>query len=249
MAENNRLQTLYHNIHISLGGSTVEVELEDDDYNAAFDNSVRMYRERSYNSVNSGFWFMELQMGKVHYQLPKEVDSVKQIYRSRTGIIFGESFEPFSAAFLQQILVGANNQIGFGGFATYDFMMQYQKMVGKIFGERIQFFFRRDDSSIMIMQLPRSTEKVALEVSFLKSIDQLLDDGLAYKWLRDYTMAGCKQILGEKYSKMQNYPGAQGGIVLKGDALKTEAQALFDKLEQDIADYAEGNEMPGVLIG
>lgn len=249
MAENNKLQGLFHNIFVSLGGSSIEVELEDDDFNTAFENSVRAYRERSYNSVNSGFWFMELQMGKLSYDLPRDIDNVKAIYRSRTGIIFGESFEPFSAAFLQQILVGNNNQVGFGGFATYDFMMQYQEMVGRIFGERIQFFFHRNDSSVHIMQNPRSPEKVALEVSRLKSIDQLLDDGLAYTWLKDYTLALCKSILGEKYSKMATLPGAQGGVQLKGEALKTESKEMVEKLHQDIQDYAEGNEMPGVLIG
>jgi hypothetical protein len=67
--------------------------------------------------------------------------------------------------------------------------------------------------------------------------------------LRDHAYAKAKFMLGEARSKFATIAGPQGGTSLNGDALKSEAQAELDKLEEDLKTYAEGGTPLGFIIG
>lgn len=77
----------------------------------------------------------------------------------------------------------------------------------------------------------------------------LLNDHLIFPWLQDYAYSFAKRILGEARSKFQTIAGPQGGTSLNGDALKTEAQAEMDKLEEDIKNYVDGSAPLTWVIG
>jgi len=77
----------------------------------------------------------------------------------------------------------------------------------------------------------------------------LLDDYMAVQWIKDYTLAKCKYMLGEARSKFATVAGPQGGTSLNGDALKAEAQAEMEKLEQDLALAVAGGVGYGFTIG
>jgi hypothetical protein len=78
---------------------------------------------------------------------------------------------------------------------------------------------------------------------------ELLDDYLAKQWIKDYTLAKCKFMLGEARSKFATIAGPQGGSALNGDALKAEAQAELEKLENDVAMQVSGGVGYGFTIG
>ena len=78
---------------------------------------------------------------------------------------------------------------------------------------------------------------------------ELFKDYLAKKWIKDYTLAKCKYMLGEARSKFNTIAGPQGGTSLNGDALKQESVAEMEKLEQELLRYAEGGETPTFIIG
>jgi hypothetical protein len=56
-------------------------------------------------------------------------------------------------------------------------------------------------------------------------------------------------MLGEARSKFATVAGPQGGTSLNGDALKAEAQAEMEKLEQDLALAVAGGVGYGFTIG
>jgi hypothetical protein len=78
---------------------------------------------------------------------------------------------------------------------------------------------------------------------------QLLDDYLANQWLKDYTLASCKYMLGEARSKFATIAGPQGGSSLNGDALKSEAQQEMEKLELEVSQQVGGGVGYSFLIG
>jgi hypothetical protein len=59
--------------------------------------------------------------------------------------------------------------------------------------------------------------------------------------VQDYAYSFAKRILGEAREKFTQIAGPQGGTGLNGSALKTEAQAEMDALEQQLKDYIDGS--------
>jgi hypothetical protein len=68
----------------------------------------------------------------------------------------------------------------------------------------------------------------------------LLQDYQAKQWLKDYTLAVCKQMLGEARSKFGSIAGPGGAIQMNGAALKSEADKEFEKLDKELMDYTAG---------
>ena len=60
-------------------------------------------------------------------------------------------------------------------------------------------------------------------------------------WIKDYSLAQCKIILGEARSKFAQIASPQGGTQLNGDALKAEGAAQIEKLELEIQNYQDGS--------
>ena len=78
---------------------------------------------------------------------------------------------------------------------------------------------------------------------------ELLKDYKASQWLKDYTLANCKYMLGEARSKFSTIAGPGGGTTLNGDSLKAEAQQEMEKLEKDLDLAAAGGVGYSFVIG
>jgi hypothetical protein len=78
---------------------------------------------------------------------------------------------------------------------------------------------------------------------------QLLEDYLSKQWIKDYTLASCKYMLGEAREKFSTIAGPQGGTSLNGGNLKAEAQAEMEKLDQEVALSIPGGTGYSFLIG
>ena len=69
----------------------------------------------------------------------------------------------------------------------------------------------------------------------------LFNDHMVFPWLQDYAYSFAKRIVGEAREKFASISGPQGGTALNGSALKGEAQAEMDMLEQQLKDYVDGS--------
>ena len=69
------------------------------------------------------------------------------------------------------------------------------------------------------------------------------------QWLKDYTLATCKYMLGEARSKFATVAGPQGGTSLNGDALKAEAIAEIQTLDEELKTQVAGGQGYGFSIG
>lgn len=239
----NERQNVIDYVHTMMGGNLVDVELNPEDYTVAINRALAKYRQRSSNAVEESFGFLTIQVDQNDYMLPKEVMNVRQLFRrsigSRTGGGDGGSlFEPFNLAYSNTYLLASTNM---GGLATYYAFASYQKQVGKMFGSDINFSFNKTTKKLTIMQRPRADEELLIWMNNYRPDFNLLQDPYAGQWLKDYSLAVCKIIMGEAREKFNSIASPQGGTTLNGTAIKAEGKAELDLLELDLVNYKTGD--------
>lgn len=247
----NERQTVIDYIKSFLGNGLVDVELDPIHYNTAIDKALMRYRQRSQNSIEESFGFMTLQVDENEYFLPKEVMQVRQIFRRSIGSRSGGGdggtlFEPFNLAYSNTYLLSSSNM---GGLATYYAFASYQNLVGKMFGSFINFSFNPTTKKLTVMQRPRTEESVLIWMYNYRPDFNLLQDTYAGIWLRDYSLAHCKLMLGEAREKFGQIAGPQGSVSLNGSALKQEGQAMIDKLDQELINNFDNQNPLTFVIG
>ena len=244
-------QEVFDYVNAFLGGGMVDVELDPIHYESALTKALSKYRQRTEHSVEESYISLKLQEDTNGYTLPNEIEEVRQIYRrsvgSRSGGGDGGSlFEPFNLAYTNTYLLAAS---GVGGLASYELFAQRQELVGRMFGSFIEFNWNSTTKLLTILQRPRADEEVLLWCYNYRPDSQLLDDYRAKQWIKDYTLAGCKYMLGEAREKFATIAGPQGGTSLNGASLKAEAQTEMEKLEAEVALAVAGGTGYGFLIG
>lgn len=244
-------QNVYDYVNVSLGGGMIDVELDPIHYETALGKALGKFRQRSDNSVEESYLFLTTVVDQNEYVLPSEVIEVRKLYRrsigSRTGGGDGGSlFEPFNMAYTNTYLLSGSKM---GGLATYDMFAQHQELVGRMFGSFIEFKWNTTTKKLTLLQRPRAEEEILLYAYNYRPDEQLLDDYLAKQWIKDYTLASCKYMLGEARSKFATIAGPGGGSTLNGDALKAEAQSEMEKLENDVSMAVAGGVGYGFTIG
>jgi len=244
-------QEVYKFVELSLGGGMVDVELDPEHYESALDTALTKFRQRSDNGVEESYLFLNTVIDQNDYILPDEVMEVRQVFRrsigSRTGGGDGGTlFEPFNLAYTNTYLLSSSNM---GGLATYNAFAGYQELVGRMFGSFIEFNWNRSNKRFTMLQRSRAEEELLLYVYNYRPDFDLLEDYMAIQWIKDYTLAKCKYMLGEARSKFATIAGPQGGSSLNGDALKAEAQSEMEKLENDVSMAVPGGTGYGFTIG
>ena len=238
-------------MEVRLGGGMVDVELDPIHYKTALDKALSRFRQRSDNSVEESYMFLTTVVDQNEYILPNEVMEIRKLFRrsigSRSGGGDGGSlFEPFNLAYTNTYLLSGSKM---GGLATYDMFSQHQELVGRMFGSFIEFKWNPTSKKLTLLQRPRAEEEILLYAYNYRPDNELLNDYLASQWIKDYTLAACKYMLGEARSKFATIAGPQGGSTLNGDTLKAEAQQEMDKLEQEVSLAVPGGVGYSFVIG
>ena len=244
-------QEIFDYVFNSLGGGMVDVELDPSHYETALQDSLDRFRQRADNSVEESYIFLPLENDVNDYTLANEIIEVRQIFRRSIGSRSGGGeggtiFEPFNLAYTNTYLLASSNM---GGLATYNMFASYQELVGRMFGSFIEFKWNTTTKRLTLLQRPRAEETLLLYCYNYRPDSELLNDYLAKQWIKDYTLAKCKYMLGEARSKFATIAGPQGGSTLNGDALKQEAQTELDKLEEDLKLQVAGGQGYGFTIG
>lgn len=256
MADSNLVtqkQEIFDYVYAFLGGGMVDVELDPVHYEAALTKALTRYRMRSDHSVEEAYVGLTLVEDQNDYILPHEIMEVNYIYRRSVGSRSGGGdggtlYEPFNLAYTNAYLLAGS---GMGGLATYELFAQQQELVGRMFGSFIEFTWNSTTKKLTILQRPRAGEgeDVLLEVYMYRPDNQLLNDYMAKQWIKDYTLASCKYMLGEAREKFATIAGPQGGTSLNGASLKAEAQAEMEKLEAEVSLAVPGGTGYGFTIG
>jgi hypothetical protein len=235
-------QSVYQYCKLMLGDGMIDIELDPEHYETALQRSLAVFRQRSDNAVEESYAFLTLKENTNEYILPKEIQQVRQIFRrsigSRSGGGTGGTvFEPFNMAYTNTYLLSSTNM---GGLLTYELFAQYQELVGKMFGSFINFTWLPQSRKLVIQQRPRGDEEVMLWVYNTRPDFAIIEDVYAGQWIKDYTLANCKIMLGQAREKFASIAGPQGGTALNGAALKSEGQADIDRLTLELTTQVSG---------
>jgi hypothetical protein len=234
---------VFEYVKTMLGDGMIEVELDPIHYETALDRALTRYRQKSPNAVEESYLFLELIQDQNEYKLPDEVITVRQVFRraigSRTGMGAGGTlFEPFNLAYTNTYLMSGSMM---GGLATYEMFAGYQKLVGKMFGSYIEFSWKPTTHTLNILQRPFAQGEQILIQSYNYRPDWvLLQDTYAKQWLKDYTLATCKLMLGEARSKFGSIAGPGSAITLNGTALLSAAKEELVALDKEVDTYVAG---------
>ena len=238
-------------VQLQLGDQIVDIELDPGHYEAAYQRTLGVYRQRSQNAFEESYSFLELVNDRNEYILPQEVITVRQIFRRTIGLgtgVGGYSFDPFGAATLNVYLLNFNQASG--GMATYDFYQQYVELAARMFGGYINYTFNSVTKKLQLIRDPRGTGEVVLLWTYnLKPEITLLADYQIGQWFRDHMVGAAKYIIGEAREKFATIAGPQGGGSLNGAAMKQEGQAMMDKCIEDLKLYVDGSQPLSFVIG
>jgi len=235
-------------IRMRLGDGIVDVELEKEHYEMSINQALIKYRQRSQNAVEESYISLKLLPETQEYIMPKEIQTIRACYRRGIGSTSTNQFEPFSSGFLNTYMLVAGRV---GGLTNYELFVDYQKLTMKMFGGYIVYTFNPTTKKLVInRKMPfqggnpdlEQQESVLLWVYNTKPDQMLFNDTYAFPWLQEYAYSFSKRIIGEARSKFSAIAGPQGGATLNGDALKQEALAEMDKLEQELKDYVDGGQ-------
>jgi hypothetical protein len=235
-------QGLIDYVKLQLGDQIIDLELDAEHYEAAYQRTIGTYRQRATNAYEEAYIFMELIRDVNIYTLPQEVVQVRQIFRRTFGDAagpFASNFDPFAQASINVYLMNFNSA---GGLATYDFYSQYVELAARMFGGYVNYTWNPVTKKLQIIRDPKGTgENVLLWCWQLKPEIQLLQDYQISQWIRDYMLANCKVIIGEAREKFSTIAGPQSGTTLNGAAMKSEGMAAMDALIEQLKMYVDGS--------
>jgi len=243
-------QNLFEYVRAQLGDGIIDIELDPVHFDAAYRNTIGTYRQRAQNAYEESYSFMELVTNVNIYELPQEVQSVRQIFRRTFGDStgpFASNFDPFSQASMNVYLMNFNVA---GGLATYDFYSQYVELAGRMFGAYMNYTFNPVTKKLQLIRDPKGTgESVLLWTYNYKPEFNLLSDPQISQWIRNYMTGNAKTIIGEAREKFATIAGPQSGSTLNGTAMKAEGLAIMQQGIEDLKNYVDGSQPLYWVIG
>lgn len=243
-------EDLFRNLKLRLGDGIVDVELDPQHYEAAYQYAVKVYRQRAQNSTQESYTLFKMERNQNVYTLPSEFINVRQLFRRTIGLETGPgatSFDPFSSAILNTYLLNYNYA---GGLATYDFYAQYIELAARMFGGYVIFTFNPVTKELRIVRDPKASgEQVLIWADIQKPEAVLLQDPGAGIWIGDWTLSQLKLTLGEAREKFASIAGPGGGTTLNGAQLKAEGAAMQTQLLEDLRRFVDHSQPYTWVIG
>lgn len=243
-------------IRLRLGDGMVDVDADKEHFDMGIKQAFIRYRQKSSNSVEESYAFMDIRPETQEYILPQEIIDVRQIFRRGIGSVTGTTasqFEPFASGYLNTYMLVAGRV---GGLVNYELFTGYQELAMKMFGGYMNFTFNKVTRKLtLIRKQPWSgvgdvqSESILLWTYNYKPDVMLLNDPQAFPWIQDYAYALVMISIGQAREKFGSIAGPQGGTTLNGTALKTEGKELLEKLDDDIKNYVDGGAPLTWVIG
>ena len=233
-------QTLFQNIRYRLGDGIIDLELDPEHFEAAYNYSIKVYRQRAQNSTAESYTLMTTIKDVDTYTLPSNFINVRSIFRRTIGMEtggVGTAFDPFSSAILNTYLLNYNFA---GGMATYDFYAGYVELAARMFGGYVIYTFDPVTKTLRIVRDPKASgERILIWADVQRTEEVLLQDPGAGVWIGDFILANLKLIIGEAREKFSTIAGPGGGTTLNGTAMKAEGKAAMELLIDELKRYVD----------
>lgn len=236
-------QAVFENVRLRLGGDIIDLELDPDHYEAAYNYAIKVYRQRAQNSTQESYTLMTVIKNVDTYTLPQEFINVRSLFRRTIGLETGPSstsFDPFSSAILNTYLLNYNYT---GGLATYDFYAGYVELTARMFGGYVNYTFDPVTKVLRVVRDFKGTgERILIWADVQRPEEVIIQDPYAGVWIADFIIAILKGIIGEAREKFQSIAGPGGGTSLNGTAMKAESAKAQEMLIAELKAYVDGSQ-------
>ena len=233
-------QAIFENCRLRLGGDIIDLELDPQHYEAAYNYAIKVYRQRAQNATIESYTLMTVIKNIDTYTLPSEFINVRALFRRTVGLETGPSstaFDPFSSAILNTYLLNYNYT---GGMATYDFYAGYVELAARMFGGYVTYTFNPVTKVLRVVRDFKGTgERILIWADVQRPELELLQDPGAGVWIGDWILAQLKMIIGEAREKFGSIAGPSGGSTLNGSAMKAEAKEAQASLIEQLKAYVD----------
>jgi hypothetical protein len=233
-------QALFYNVSLRLGQGIIDLELDPQHYEAAYNYAIKVYRQRAQNATAESYTLMTVIKNIDTYTLPQEFINVRCLFRRTVGLETGPSstaFDPFSSAILNTYLLNYNYT---GGMATYDFYAGYVELAARMFGGYVNYTFDPVTKVLRVVRDFKGTgERILIWADIQRTEEVLLQDPGAGVWIGDFVLANLKVIIGEAREKFGTIVGPGGGTQLNGTAMKSEGKAAMEQLIDELKRYVD----------
>jgi len=237
-------QQFYDEIIFHLSGTLVDVELELEDVDNAFKYAKQQYQQKGSDNHDRAFMPLQVEQGVNEYTIPPEVNTINNVIRSKgsDGIYTNE---PFSNAMVQDYF--NHSSYGGGYFMTYELTMNMLDNMKMYTAEEPNFRYLRSQDKLILMNPPRTNQTWLMDV-YITLADSAYEKIL---WIKDWTIAECKQVLGRAYRKFGgNLPSPNGETQPDGNDLVQGAQQEKEALLEQIDDFVDGGpDGMAIIIG
>ena len=231
---------LFQNLRYRLGDGIIDIELDPQHFEAAYNYAIKVYRQRAQNATSESYTLMTVIKNIDTYTLPQEFINVRSLFRRTVGLETGPSstsFDPFSSAILNTYLLNYNYT---GGMATYDFYAGYVELAARMFGGYVTYTFDPVTKVLRVVRDFKGTgERILVWADVQKPETTLLQDPYSGVWIGDFMLGNLKVIIGEAREKFGTIAGPGGGTSLNGTAMKSEGKADMERLLEDLRKYQD----------
>jgi len=226
----------------SLGNNLIDVELTDDDLDFAFDKTKRIYQQRGNDNHDRKFISFAVVPDTLSYTLPSadNINDIVKIIKPKSSL---SPSDPFSMATINEIF-GSMYSSGSSSMLSYELLHQSLDNLNIYLLHDTQFIWKKRINELTLLDNPKIAENWIVEVyAFLN--DQSYEDII---WIRNYTMAEAKILLGTAYRKFQSLTAPSGETSLAGDAMIAEGKEEQLLLLETIGDYVDGDIAGSVFL-
>ncbi len=234
-------QALFQNLRYRLGDGIIDLELDPEHYEAAYNYAIKVYRQRAQNATAESYTLMTTIKDVDTYTLPSNFINVRSLFRRtigmETGGTGGTAFDPFSSAILNTYLLNYNFA---GGMATYDFYAGYVELAARMFGGYVVYTFDPVTKVLRIVRDPKASgERILIWADVQRTEEVIIQDPGAGVWIGDFILANLKLTIGEAREKFGTIAGPGGGTTLNGTAMKAEGKAAMEQLIDELKRYVD----------
>jgi len=233
--------TFKADIETSLGGNLIDVELTQADYDYSFDKAKRIFQQRGNNNYDRKITSLAVLTDTFDYILPASdnIDTIVKIIKPRSSF---SPANPHHVSYFNEMMSGM-----FGGGAsmvTYELGMQKLDNINIYLLNDTQFIWKKRTNTLTLLDNPPIDETWMLEV-YADLTDEEYEDVI---WVRNFTMAEAKILLGNAYRKFQSLTSPSGETGLAGDAMIAEGKEEQLLLIEAIGDYVDGDIAGSVFL-
>lgn len=228
----------FDELQARLGGNLIDVELTYADFRVAFNNAVLTYRYKGNDESIHGYYVLTTIANTQTYTIDTDIDDIVTIFSASPSTSVLATTDPLYYTAIQEIFGGTTS--GTISLIDYELMTQQLEVLQRYTISDIPFFFNRTRHELFFPKSITTANNFVIEV-FRRMTDAEYRDHL---WIKEYTLAECKIMLGRAYQKFSAISTPAGDNSLNGNELIQEGRDDKERLLNDIKNFVD-SDVPG----